>query len=431
MFGGDFETVGTLEGEALFGGFEAFEFAGRRKDAGLERGDCGVVGFDRGVEGATDLTEVAGEDGEAFVEFASGVGNTTGIFRERFLPPTVGDGTKERDEGGGSGEDDVLINALLEEGRILGECCREEGFGREEENDELGSGLELGLVVFRCELADVRGDLVGVTGEMAVAVFVGVGFERVEISVHGRFGIDDDLLSAGELDDEIGAEAFAFVGGGGGLRGEVTVLLHSGHLDDALKLHFAPLTAAGGLPQGLDELTGFLVETFLGIDERVDLFLNCGIGAFAGFFDFANAGLHFFEGLGDGLDEMGDGLLALFEFAPGLFLLGLEGGFGEVEELLLGGLEGVVGKGFEGIGEPLLELVGFVLLLLKGFDLGLELALMLQELGFRGSERFELGFEGGFLGFVVGDCFIGAFCTLIGSGFDRAELGFEIERGDD
>ena len=431
MFGGDFETVGTLEGETLFGGFEVFEFACRGKDAGLEGGDGGVVGFDRGVEGASDFAEVSGEDGETFVEFASGVGNTAGIFGEGFLTPAIGNRAEESDEGGRSGKDDVLIDALLEEGGVLGKSGGEEGLGRKEENDEFRGGLELGLVIFGGELANVCGDLVGVAGEVAVAIFVGVSFERVEVGVHGRFGINDDLLAAGELHNEVGAEAFAFVGGGGGLRGEVTVLLHSGHLDDALKLHLAPLAAAGGLAQGLDELTGFLMETFLGIDERVDLFLDRRIGAFAGFFDFADAGLHFFEGLGDGLDEVCDGLLTLFKFALGLFLLGFEGGFGQVEELLLGGLEGVVGEGFEGVGEPLLELVGFVLLLLKGFDLGLELALMLQERGFRGSERFELGFEGGFLGFVVGDCFVGAFSTFIGSGFYRAELGFEIERGDD
>ena len=37
MFGGDFETVGTLEGETLFGGFEVFEFACRGKECGNSR----------------------------------------------------------------------------------------------------------------------------------------------------------------------------------------------------------------------------------------------------------------------------------------------------------------------------------------------------------------------------------------------------------
>ena len=48
-----------------------------------------------------------------------------------------------------------MIDALLEEGGVLGESGGEEGLGRKEENDELGSGLELGLVVFGGELANV------------------------------------------------------------------------------------------------------------------------------------------------------------------------------------------------------------------------------------------------------------------------------------
>ena len=74
-----------------------------------------------------------------------------------------------------------MIDALFEEGGVLGESGGEEGFGRKKENDELGSGLELGLVVFGGELANVCGDLVGVAGEVAVAIFVGVSFERVEV----------------------------------------------------------------------------------------------------------------------------------------------------------------------------------------------------------------------------------------------------------
>ena len=57
----------------------------------LEGGDGGVVGFDRGVKGTSDLAEVSGEDGETLVEFASGVGNAAGIFGEGFLTPAVGD----------------------------------------------------------------------------------------------------------------------------------------------------------------------------------------------------------------------------------------------------------------------------------------------------------------------------------------------------
>ena len=148
------------------------------------------------------------------------------------------------------------------------------------------------------------------------------GFKRVEIAVHRRLGIHDDGLAAGQADDEVGAEFFTLVGGGAVLDFEIAMFLHASEFDDAAELHFAPLATAGGLTERLDEGGGFALEAELAFAEGADLFLELGVGSFAGFLDFPDAELELAERLGDGLDESFDGDFALFDLAFGLLGLG-------------------------------------------------------------------------------------------------------------
>lgn len=339
------------EGEVFGGGFEVFEATGGGEDAGFVGADGAVVVFDGGAEGAAKFSKVLGEFPEAFVEGAAEGGDFAGVFGEGFLAPAVGDGAEESDEGGGGGEDDALVDAAFDEAGVALEGGGEEGFAGEEEDGELWGLGELGGVVFGGELLDVGADLAGVTDEGFVAGGVFGGFEGVEVAVHRGFGVDDDGFSAGEAYDEVWAEFFAFVGGGGVLDFEVAMFLHAGEFDDAAELHFAPLSAAGGLAEGFDEGGGLALEAELAFAEGADLFLEFGVGTFAGFFDFADAEFEFAEGVGDGFDEGFDGGFALFDFAFGFLGLGGEGGFGEVEELLGGGFQGIGGEGLEGGGE--------------------------------------------------------------------------------
>ena len=124
------------------------------------------------------------------------------------------------------------------------------------------------------------------------------------------------------------------------------------------------------------------MKTFLGKMKLDNLFLERGVGTFAGFLDFADPALHFFEGFGDRFDEVGDGLFAFCEFSLSLFLFGLESAFGEVKELLLGELEGVGGESLEGIGKTFfyrVEKIGrFEVPCLLGLDLMLKFALAFE-----------------------------------------------------
>lgn len=239
---------------------------------------------------------------ESLMHGAAEGGDFLGVEGEGFLSPAVGDGFQKRDQGGGGGEDDSVIDAALDEAGIGMEGGGKEGFTGEEEDGELRAVLELFGVFFRRKLLDVGADLGSVLGEKTLALGVVSGFEGVEVGIHGRLGIDDDGFSAGEFHDEIGAEAFSLIGGGGGLEGKIAVLLHSGELDDSAKLHFPPMTAADGLAESFDEGGGFPLEAELAFAESADLFFQLRIRAFAEFFDLPNAQLEFPEGVGDGFN---------------------------------------------------------------------------------------------------------------------------------
>jgi len=292
---------------------------------------------------------VSGEGSESAVELAPDGGDFPGILRKGFLTPAKGDGTEQGDEGGGGGEDDTLVDTFFDEGGVLAEGGGEEGFAGEEEDDKFWGRVELLLVVFAAELLDVGADLGGVAGEGSFAHCVVVGFDGIEVGVHRGFGVDNDVLSAGEFDNEIGAEAFAFIRGGGGLGFEVAVLLHACHFDDAAELDLTPLSTAVGLAEGFDEFLGFLFEADVAFGDVDDLLFEGGVVALAEFFAFGDLLLDFFEGLGNGFDHLLDGGLAFFQIAFGFLLLGFEAVFGEDEKLILGGFQGIGGEGLEGV----------------------------------------------------------------------------------
>jgi hypothetical protein len=78
---------------------------------------------------------------------------------------------------------------------------------------------------------------------------------------------------------------------------EIAVFLHAGEFDHAAELHFAPLAAAGGLAEGFDERGGLALKAELALAKGTDLLLQFGVGAFAGFFDLADAELRISRGI--------------------------------------------------------------------------------------------------------------------------------------
>ena len=142
-------------------------------------------------------------------------------------------------QGGGRRRDDALVDAELDQRRILLERGAEEDFAGKEQDDELRRGIELLPVRLAAEGDHVVAHLPRVVGEAgALRRFVG-GFERVEVRGDGRLGVDHDALAAGQPHDEVGAQAPVF-GRARFLLDEVAVVHHARHLDYALELDLAP-----------------------------------------------------------------------------------------------------------------------------------------------------------------------------------------------
>jgi hypothetical protein len=263
-------------------------------------------------------------------------GDFARVVGERLLPPAVGDGAQQRDEGGGRGEDDALVHAALDQAGIALQRGGEERFAGQEQHGELRRVGELRGVVLRGKLLDVGAHLAGVAVQRLLADLVVGGFERVEVAVHRRFGIDDDGFPAGQPDDEVGRSRLPSSWWNAVLGFEIAVFLHAGEFDHAAELHLAPLAAAGRLAQRLDERGGLALQAELALAEGADLFLEFGVGALAEFLDLADAELELAERFGHRFDEVFDGGLAFLDLAPGLLGLGGERGFRELEELLGG-----------------------------------------------------------------------------------------------
>ncbi len=219
-----------------------------------------------------DILEVAGHDADGLVDALAEVADALRIFRQLRLLPSIKSGAEECDESGGRSDDDLLLDAMLNEAGILLQRGAEEDFSGQEHDDEFGRRSELVPVALGAELVDVIANLAGVGGHArAAGIFVGC-LNGVEIGGERRLGVDDDGLAAGEPNNEIGTQA-AVCGVDPGLLQEVSVVDHAGHLDDAAKLELSPAATDVGSTKGLDELAGFRLELLLRADDGLELFV--------------------------------------------------------------------------------------------------------------------------------------------------------------
>src|SRR5262249_22767161 len=130
-----------------------------------------------------------------------------------------------------------------------------ERLAAEEEHDEVRSRLELLPVALRAELRDVRADLARVIPQSSGPHVLVVGLDRLEVALQRHLRIDDDVLAARQLYDEIRSEA-AVVRVDSDLLDEVAVRQHPGHLDDPAKLDLPPTPARRRRPEGGNEVAG-------------------------------------------------------------------------------------------------------------------------------------------------------------------------------
>ena len=121
-------------------GAELLELARRDQHPRFERSDGSVVGLRRAVQALAHGFEVARHDANPLVELAAELADLLGVLGQLFLAPAVGDGAQQRDQGGRAGRDDPLVDAVLDQRRVVLQGGAEEGLAGQEHDDELRRG---------------------------------------------------------------------------------------------------------------------------------------------------------------------------------------------------------------------------------------------------------------------------------------------------
>ena len=103
--------------------------------------------------------------------------------------------------------------------------------------------------------------------EVPAPLVLVVGLDRVEVRVERRLRVDDDVLAARQLHDQVGPQQPAVVVALARLLDEVAVRDHPGELDHALQLHLAPAAANVRRAQRGDEVARLLPEPVLALDD--------------------------------------------------------------------------------------------------------------------------------------------------------------------
>ncbi len=169
---------------------------------------------------------------------------------------------------------DARFGACLEQRRILVERGAEEPLVAEEHDHELGRRLELLPVALLPELRHVLADEARMPHEVHAPHVVVLGLDGVEVGLERRLRVDDEVLAAGKLHDEVGSQQSALVVALARLLDEVAVGEHPCELDDALELHLAPAAAHVRCAERRDETARLLAEALLSVRHVPERFVD-------------------------------------------------------------------------------------------------------------------------------------------------------------
>src|SRR6185503_11695840 len=164
----------------------------------------------------------------------------------------------------------------------------------------------------------MRPYLAGVLGEKRLASGLVRSFERLEVGVERRLGIDDHVLAARQPHDDIRPDA-AVVAVQRTIQRllffEVAVFEHAGELDHPFQLDLAPTPTDTGPLERIDQAARLGLEMLTGQIERGETFGQRGAAldpAALGTLDFA---VDLVERLLKRAEQMLDGLLARIDIA--------------------------------------------------------------------------------------------------------------------
>ena len=128
------------------------------------------------------------------------------VLLHRLLLPPVRHRPQQRNQRRRTCRDDALFepDAELDERRVLLERRAEEHFAWQEHDDEVGAGVDVRGVALGRQLREVHAHLARVIGEQHLPRRFVRRLERLEVRVERHLGVDDDVLAAGERDDDVG-----------------------------------------------------------------------------------------------------------------------------------------------------------------------------------------------------------------------------------
>ena len=207
----------------------------------------------------------------------------------------------------------------------------EEALPGQKHRHELRGGLALIPIGLGTQAAHVVPNLARMFSQKNAARVLILRLERVEVRIERRLGVDHHVLSAGQLHDEVGAQARLFSRKRLLLQ-EIAMRHHAGHLHHAPQLHLSPAPSHVGRAQGLHEIPRLRLKFFLRGHEGFDLLGERAISLPPGLFEVLHLASHLIERLPDGGDQILHRLLARFEVAFGLALEFFERRLRQVEK---------------------------------------------------------------------------------------------------
>ena len=180
--------------------------------------------------------------------------------------------------------------------------------------------------------------------------------ERPQVGVERRLRVDDDMLAAGQVDDDVRPQAALFAVDGL-LLGEVTVLHHAGELDHAPQLQLAPAAADARALERIDQPLRLAAQLPAdGIERRDALkqlrpFLH---PAALGLLDFL---VDMLQRLGHRGQQVLDGLLPCLDVSRGFGVGLLQAGFRQVQECAIVRLQRLMAEDLERLLESRLRVL--------------------------------------------------------------------------
>ena len=203
---------------------ELDELARPRQHAAFERADRPVVILDTACELPADAVHVADERRQPAVQV---LGQHAYLFRvlgQRQLPPAVGYSLQRR-------EDDLFRQGEFDQVGLFIERRAQELVAGNEQDDELGTFVELLPVGFAGQHANVVADIPRMPLQAELALVVVLRFDGLEVGVQRRLDVDNELPLIRHSHDQVGPE-HAVLAARMDLLLEVAMLDHAGQLDE-------------------------------------------------------------------------------------------------------------------------------------------------------------------------------------------------------